>query len=137
MPLSKALMAKVATIALSAMGDIVEPTFILVKETTTHDPLTATNTKARTSYTVAKVALVRFNLAEIGAPLQGERGALLSNRTLIEASDFKAIFRQAELPAGVAPRIKDYVTIDGVPWEILGFAADPADATWTLQLRAQ
>ena len=137
MPLSKALMAKVATTALQAMGDIVEPTFVLVKETTTHDPLTASNTKATTSYPVEKVALVRFNLMEIGAPLQGERGALLSNRTLIEASDLKAIFRQEELPAGVTLRIKDYVTIDGVSWEILGYASDPANATWTLQLRAR
>lgn len=137
MPLSKALMANVATLAMNAMGDIVEPTFVLLRETTTHDPLTATNTKTSTSYTIAKVALVRFNLTEIGAPLQGERGALLANRTPIEASDLKAIFRQSELPTGVAPRVKDSVTIDGVSWEILGFAADPADATWTLQLRTR
>lgn len=131
----RATLAAAADAAFEAFDDVPEAATLTV-ENTTHDPLTASNTKTTTNYNIAKMALVRFKRIEVGSPLEGQRGALASNRTLIEASDMKAIFRTKEIP-NVVPKHKDYVTADGTDWTILAVAKDPALVVWILQLRAR
>lgn len=121
--------------AFLAFDDVPENA-VLTVETTTHDPLTASNTKTSTAYPIQKAALVRFKREEVGFPLEGQRGALTSNRTLVEASDMKMIFRSKEIP-NVTPKHKDFVTADGSNWTIMGVAKDPAKIVWILQLRAR
>lgn len=132
----RATLQAAASAAFDAFDDV-PVSVTLVSEVSTHDPNTATNTKVSTQYTIDQMALVRFTREQIGAPLQGERGALLSNRTPIEASDIKGIFQQTELPTGVEPRHKDRVLADGTSWGVMGVAKDPASVIWILQLRAR
>lgn len=135
MPINKALMKSIASLTFDQFGDIVTPTVSLISKELSHSTTTLETTPTNVAYPIDQCALLRFNRNEIGAPLQGERGALLSNRTLIEESDRKAIFQQSELPDGVVPNVKHLLSINGSEWTILGVAKDPADATWNLHIR--
>lgn len=130
----RGLFADAATVAFNAFDDVPEVATLYV-ETSSYDPNTATSTVSSTAYTVSQMVLVSFKREEIGAPLSGERGALLANAFPIEASDVKAIFQQSELPAGVVPRHKDRVEANGKSWQVLDIVKDPADVIWIMQLR--
>lgn len=131
----RATLANAADAAFKAFDDVPENAVLNV-ETTTHDPATATSSKNTRAYPITKMVLVRFKREEVGAPLEGQRGALASNRTLVEESDMKAIFRTKEIGTTVPSR-KDTVVADGTTWVIAGVAKDPADVIWILQLRAR
>ena len=130
----RGLFADADTVAFNAFDDVPEVATLYV-ETSSYDPNTATSTVSSTAYTVSQMVLVSFKREEIGAPLSGERGALLANAFPIEASDVKAIFQQSELPAGVVPRHKDRVEANGKSWQVLDIVKDPADVIWIMQLR--
>lgn len=129
------LFVNAASVAFDAFDDVPEAA-TLYSETSTYDPATATNAVSSTAYSLKKVALVKFKREEIGAPLSGERGALLANAFPIEASDVKAIFQIAELPTGVVPRHKDRVEADGRSWQVIDLVKDPAEVIWIMQLRS-
>ena len=74
----RGLFANAATVAFNAFDDVPEVATLYV-ETSAYDPNTATSTVSSTAYTVSKMVLVSFKREEIGAPLSGERGALLAN----------------------------------------------------------
>lgn len=121
--------------AFTALDDLVFP-ITVVTETSTHDSLTLSVAKTPVSHPIAKAALVRFKVTELGLPLNGERGAIMANRTVVESSDRKCIFRQNEDDA-LVPERSDYVLDpDGKRWNIIAVGADPADIVWLLQLRA-
>jgi hypothetical protein len=129
------LFANAATVAFNAFDDIPEVATLYV-ETSAYDPNTAISTVSSTAYIVSKMVLVAFKREEIGAPLSGERGALLANAFPIEASDVKAIFQVSELPTGIVPRHKDRVEADGRSWQVLDLVKDPAEVIWIMQLRS-
>lgn len=137
----RATLAAAADAAFDAFDDV--PVVCTLRiEDTVHNPATAGSSKGIDDHEVKKVALVRFKVSEIGAPLFGQRGALLSNRSLVEASDVKAIFRTKELPANINPRHKDRLIplageYFGHSFRIEAVAHDPADVVWILQLRAR
>ena len=53
--------------------------------------------------------------------------------TVIQQGDAKLTLRQADL--AITPALGDKVSINGVSYSILNISSDPANATWTLQLR--
>lgn len=125
----RAVLDQAAIAAFDAFDDVPEAATLIV-ETTVHDPATSTATKVPDPHPIAKAALVRFKVDEVGSPLRGGR-----SQTEVQASDMKAIFRQGELPAGVVPKHKDRLLADGKDWLIEAVAKDPAEVVWILQLR--
>lgn len=130
----RGLFANAASLAFNAFDDVPEAA-TLYSEVSTYDTATATNVVSSTAYSISKMALVRFKREEIGAPLSGERGALLANAFPIEGSDVKGIFQIAELPTGVTPLQKDRIEADGRSWQIVDLVKDPAEVIWIIQLR--
>lgn len=131
----RSLFENAATVAFNAFDDVPE-TVTLYVETSVYDTSQAMNVVSSVAHPIEKMALVRFKREEIGSPLSGERGALLSNAFPIEASDVKGIFQASELAIGVVPKHKDRVEADGRSWVIMDIVKDPAEVIWILQLRS-
>jgi hypothetical protein len=85
-------------------------------------PATGTVTRPETSYTVQGV-------------LYGYRREDIDG-VLIRPFDQQFLLNQSELP--VTPKVTERLVLDdGTSWEILRVEQDPAQATWTLQIRSQ
>jgi hypothetical protein len=85
-------------------------------------PASGTVTRPETSYTVSGL-LYGYRRDEIDG-------------VLIQPFDQQFLLHQSELP--VTPKVTERLVLaDGTSWEIVRVEQDPAQATWTLQIRSQ
>jgi hypothetical protein len=85
-------------------------------------PATGTVTRPETTYTV-KGVLYGYRREEIDG-------------VLVKPLDQQFLLHQSELP--VPPKVTERLVLDdGTSWEIVWVEPDPAQATWTLQIRSQ
>jgi hypothetical protein len=107
--------------AMNALDDI--PTEVVYHSTgaITYDPATRTPSETGGSdYTIEKAILVGYKSSEI----DGVKILKTDQQLLIPG-----------LSLTVTPKENDYVTVDGIKWDIEDFSIDPADAMWIFQVR--
>lgn len=115
----RSVIASATKTAFDVLGDI--PVSATYHNTVwgTFDPDTGTKPDLGSDETV-EIVLTEFKRMEMVNEFQ--------------SGDRKGIIRQADLTGGI-PDYDDYLVISGVTWHIISIASDPADATWTFQLR--
>lgn len=121
MALKKATIAKAVSSAFKVLGDIPEAA-ILRRTTSSYDTSTGDNTTSTSDYNISKAIFTKFESFEV-------------DKVVVLASDVKLIIQQSELT--VTPSLaSDTIIRGGRAFNILRVGQDPADATYSMQLRA-
>lgn len=121
MALKKATIIKAVSSAFKVLGDIPEVA-TLRRTTNSYDASTGDGALSTSDYTIAKAIFTKFESFEV-------------DKVVVLASDTKLIIQQSELT--ITPSLAyDTIIRRGIPYNILRVGQDPADATFTMQLRA-
>lgn len=120
MGLKRATIAKAVGSAFKALGDIPESA-IVRRVTNTYDPSTGDNVASTSDTNVDKAVFTKYQSFEV-------------DKVMVRATDVKMIIQQSEVPTQPDVTL-DFVMRGSVKYNILHVGADPAAATYTLQLR--
>jgi len=118
----RALVKDLVEQTFTGIGDLAETaTFHRVTSDGTYNPSTGTTTDTITNVTLPKVVLAKYKKAET----DGETIRETDQKVLIPYNDLTT-----------KPETVDYLTINGVRWEIVSVEGVPGDSLWILQARS-
>jgi hypothetical protein len=110
-----------AQTAVAAFGNVGKSvTYTSVSGNAVYDPTTGTSVQPTTDYPAIIVIFDSFEAQQI-------------NQTTVRSFDQKAMIPVENL--SVTPGLDDYLTVNGVRWNVVNSETDPADALWILQVR--